>query len=274
MPDQTTPTVCTFESRRAEEMRSLIERHGGAAVVAPSMKEVPLQQNTEAMEGVRRMLAGDVDYLILLTGVGTEALVKLAASQQLDQPLLQAMKTIPPLVRGPKPAAVLKKLGLTYAVRAPEPNTWNELLEAIDSAAIRLDGKMVAVQEYGIPNPELYQALQSRGAEVLPLPVYQWALPDDTGPLQFAIDRTVTGDVDILLFTSAQQVRNVLTVAEQSKQKTDWLAAAGRIIVASIGPTCTMALKEAGLKVSFEAAPPKMGPLVKGALQLYAARRS
>lgn len=269
MTDDQKPVVCTFESRRADDMRSLIERFGGSAVVAPSMQEVPLEQNSEAVAAVRTIIANEAQYLILLTGVGIEAMLEIADTQQLKEQLLQVMKDIPLLIRGPKPAAVLKRLGLQYAVKAPEPNTWRELLAAIDEASVALEGQTVAVQEYGVSNPELYEGLKQRGATVLPVPVYRWALPDDLQPLESAIEKTIAGQTDILLFTSAQQVRHVLLVAEQRGCQSEWLEAANRILVASIGPTCSETLNEVGLNVGFEASPPKMGPLVRGAIASF-----
>ncbi|MGV2336816.1 MAG UNVERIFIED_CONTAM: uroporphyrinogen-III synthase [Planctomycetaceae bacterium] len=88
----------------------------------------------------------------------------MARTEGLEQQLLQALSHCSLIIRGPKPAAVLARLGLKYAVRAPEPNTWRELLQAIDNSGISLDGQPVAVQEYGVPNPQLYSALEQRGA--------------------------------------------------------------------------------------------------------------
>ncbi len=266
MTENKKPVVCTFESRRAEDMRVLIERFGGTPVVAPSMQEVLLEKNSEAIAAIQKIIAGETQYLILLTGVGVEAMLGIAATQQLKERLLQVMKNIPLLIRGPKPAAVLKRLGLKYAVKAPEPNTWRELLAAIDEASVALEGQTVAVQEYGISNPELYEGLKQQGATVLPVPVYRWALPDDLQPLESAIKKIIAGHTDILLFTSAQQVRHVLMVAKQHSCQTQWLEAANRILVASIGPTCSETLNEVGLNVGFEASPPKMGPLVRGSI--------
>lgn len=262
----TRPQLCTFESRRASEMRSLIERMQATAFVAPSMQEVPVAENVAAVDAIRRVLAGDVAALILLTGVGTEAMLQVAQTVDLEDRLLQKMAELPLLIRGPKPAAVLSRLQLKYTVKAPEPNTWRELLTAIEASEVALAGTTVAVQEYGVANPEFYAALQSQGATVLPIPVYRWALPDDTRPLQQAIERTIAGEFDALLFTSAQQVRHVLQVAAQQGQQDAWLEATGGCLVASIGPTCTEALVSAGLTPGVEASPPKMGPLVRATL--------
>lgn len=257
------PVLCTFESRRSEEMRSLIERFGGSAVVAPSMQELPVEENTVALDAIREIVAGDVSSMVLFTGVGTEAMLNVAESAGLREQLLQVMATIPLFVRGPKPAAVLKKLGLTFTVKAPEPNTWRDLLTALADAGICLDGQVVAVQEYGVANPEFYSTLQDLGATVLPVPVYRWALPDDIEPLQQAITQSLAGEVDALLFTSAQQLRHVLQVADQMSQREAWLEAAKLLVVASIGPTCSETIRLEGLPVHVEASPPKMGPLVR-----------
>ena len=266
MSENPQPLICTFESRRSEEMRSLIERFGGEAFVAPSMQEVPIESNSTALDAIRRIVAGDASHLILLTGVGTEAMLNVAATQDLRDALLKSMLKIPLLIRGPKPAAVLHKLGLEYTLKAPEPNTWRELVSALDESDIDISGGFIGVQEYGIENSELYAALQERGAEVLPVPVYRWALPNDVGPMKKAIEKTIAGEFQALLFTSAQQVRHVLEVAGDANQRNAWLDAANSTMIASIGPTCSEALVREGLKVSLEASPPKMGPLVRSVM--------
>lgn len=265
MPDR--PVICSFESRRLDDMRELIERHGGRAIVAPSMREIPLENNREALSVIRQLAVGNVDCLVLLTGVGTTAMLELARSVSLEQQVLEQMAGLPIVVRGPKPAAVIHRLGLQPAARAESPNTWLELLSAIDHADISLQDRTVAVQEYGIPNPELTEALRGRGAVVLEIPVYRWALPEDQLPMQAAIRSAVAGQTDLTLFTSAQQVRHVLQVAGELNLEQEWLQAVPR--VCSIGPTCSAALREVGLTVWFEARPPKMGSLVRGALDQY-----
>ena len=126
MPEVTPFVVCTFESRRAEEMCSLISRQGCQPLSAPSMREIPIEHNPEAIEIIQGFLAGKFDAIVLLTGVGTEALFDVARSQGLYDQLIEVLAQTPIIIRGPKPAAVLSKVGLKYVVRAPEPNTWRE----------------------------------------------------------------------------------------------------------------------------------------------------
>jgi uroporphyrinogen-III synthase len=270
----TDPIVCAFESRRADDMATLIERHGGRPMVAPSMREVPIADNPQAIQCVQQAIAGAFDIFILLTGVGTEALFNVARSQGQLPALLSAMSELKIVIRGPKPAAALKNAGLKYHVKAPEPNTWRELIVALDGSEIELSGASVAVQEYGISNPELTAALQERGAQVTTVPVYRWTLPKDLVPLQSAIRSTVDGAVDVLLFTSANQVTNVMAVAEQLGCGEALRQRAKECLTASIGPTCSAALNREGFPVHFEASPPKMGPLVRGAISSWRQRLS
>ena len=266
--------VCTFESRRAEEMCSLISRQGCLPLSAPSMREIPIEHNPEAIEIIHGFLAQKFDAIILLTGVGTEALFDVARSQELYDQLIEVLAKTPIIIRGPKPAAVLSKVGLKYLVRAPEPNTWRELLTAIDDAKFELNGKRVVVQEYGLPNTRLYNELQNRGVTVTACPVYRWALPEKTEPLESAIRQTADGKVDAVLFTSANQVSSVLTVAERIGVLDQFRAAtSSRTLVVSIGPTCSEALIDNGFDVHAEASPPKMGQLARAAADALKARR-
>lgn len=264
------PRMCSLESRRASEMAMLISKFGGAPVSAPSMKEVPLDENQPAIEAITQLVQGNVDALVLMTGVGTNAMLEIAESANVKESLLKRMAEIPLLIRGPKPAAVLKKLQLQWTVKAPEPNTWQDLLNAIDASDVTIDGTTIAVQEYGIPNPEFYAGLEARGATVMPMPVYRWALPDDLAPLQDAIGKIIAGEVEAVLFTSAQQARHLLMIADQMAVKPDLLNALHNTLVSSIGPTCTETLQAEGLPIHFEANPPKMGPLVRGTMDKLA----
>jgi uroporphyrinogen-III synthase len=238
------------------------------------MREIPIEHNPEAIEIIQGFLAQKFDAIILLTGVGTEALFDVARSQGLYDQLINVLTEIPIIIRGPKPAAVLSKVGLKYVVRAPEPNTWRELLNAVDDAKFELNGKRVVVQEYGLPNIRLYNELQNRGVTVTACPVYRWALPENTEPLESAIRQTADGKVDAVLFTSANQVSSVLTVAERIGVLDHFRAAtSSRTLVVSIGPTCSEALIDNGFDVHAEASPPKMGQLARAAADALKARR-
>jgi uroporphyrinogen-III synthase len=258
--------VCSFESRRAAEMASLIHRQGATATIAPSMREVPLKDNHAAIDFGSELLSGGIDVVIFLTGVGASAVLEICEQRFEREALLKALRSVQTIVRGPKPAAVLQKWKVPIALRAAEPNTSREVLSAIDQSGIRLSGQRVAVQEYGEPNEELCNALRQLGADVITVPVYRWQLPEDTGPLEAALREAINSPFDLVLFTSAQQVRHVLQVAAQMGSEEEWRRAVSHSVVGSIGPTCSEALQEAGLTVDLEPSHPRMGVLVREAM--------
>mgnify|MGYP002623709291 FL=1 len=201
-----------------------------------------------------------------MTGVGARALWDVLRQRYEADKILEALARCTTVVRGPKPTAVLREWTLRIDVRVPEPNTWRELLQTLD-AEVSVDGRCVAVQEYGLPNEELYAALSARGADVLPVPVYRWDLPEETAPLRAAVQGTMDGRFDVLLFTSAQQIVHVLKIAAELGWEEAFRMAADRCLIASIGPTCSERLREFGLTVDMEPSHPKMGHLVREAIE-------
>jgi len=259
--------VCSFESRRRNEMETLIQKFGGIATVAPTMQEAPLDSHSDAFAFADALLVGKVDVLILMTGVGTTALLEALSSKYAMDELLEALSKCTLIARGPKPVVAAKKFGLKVDHRAAEPNTWKEVTELFDQNSISMTGKTIAIQEYGAPSHELYYWLQDNSAVVMPVPIYKWELPDDIGPMQSAIRDTIAGEFDLLLWTSAQQAVHMTEVAKELGTLNEWIEAVNRCCVASIGPTATARLSELKLRVDLEPSHPKMAHLVREGIE-------
>jgi len=268
--------VLALESRRAAELTKLISSYGGDPIVAPAMREVPLDSNTEALAFAERLLAGEFDMVIFLTGVGARAVLSVGQTKYRLEDLIAAMHRVKVVPRGPKPTAVLRELGVAPALIVPEPNTWRELLQALDGArqsspAFRLGGARIALQEYGVSNPELVAGLTERGAIVTRVPVYQWALPEDIAPLQSAIKELAGGRIDAVLFTTGIQAAHLFQVAVRMKMEEAMRRGLARAVVASIGPSTSEELHRQGIQPDLEPSHPKMGFLVKEAAEQAAA---
>ena len=262
--------VLALESRRAPELAKLISTYGGEPLVAPSMREVPLESNKEALTFAAKLLAGEFDMVIFLTGIGARTLLGVVETVHDRGMYVAALQRVKVVARGPKPIAALREIGITPTITAPEPNTWHELLRALDDAGkaspeLGLQGARVAVQEYGVSNPELLSGLRERGAAVTRVPVYQWALPHDLGPLRAAIKAIAEGNVDVALFTTAVQAVHLFQVAAEMQLEEPVRNGLSRAIVASIGPTTSEELQRQGIRADLEPSHPKMGFLVKEA---------
>jgi uroporphyrinogen-III synthase len=253
--------VISFESRRAKEMAELIRRYGGEPVTAPSMREIPLSESGAVLELLPQLEAGKFDLLILTTGVGMRTLNEVLLTKYSQERIVSALRKTRIVARGPKPVAALKELGLQAERMVPEPNTWLEVLAVVEQA-IDLRGKHVALQEHGIPNPDLVTGLQRRGASVETVAIYKWALPEDTGPLRTAIEKITNGAADVALFTNGTQVDHLFQVAIEEDSDEDLRRALKEIVIGSVGPVCTEVLRQFGLEPDIEPAHPKMGSLI------------
>jgi uroporphyrinogen-III synthase len=268
--------VLSFESRMGAEMARLIQRHNGHPLVVSALREIPipLQGNSAVFRFGVKLILNQLDILILMTGVGTKALLEILQTRYPLAEIIDALKKTIIVTRGPKPLAILKTLGVEANITVPEPNTWHDVIATLDYYR-PVQGLKIAIQEYGVSKPDMIQDLQTRGADVFSVPVYRWALPEDTAPLHSAITEVVNGRIDAVVITNAAQVDHVMQLAEQD-QKTDlFRESCKKIVVASIGPTASEGLKHYDLPVDFEPSHPKMGVLVKElSEQIHALRQA
>jgi uroporphyrinogen-III synthase len=265
--------VLSLESRRAREMAQLIANSGGQPTVAPSTRDVPIEDQHDALKFVQMLREGRVDVIVFLTGVGVRTLAQAADTVCPRPEFVAALSKITVIARGPKPVGALRELAVPIAATVPEPNTWRELLQLLDEKRdeLPISGRTVAVQEYGVPPPELLAGLAERGAQVVSVRTYEWRLPEDTAPLREAVQAVIRGEIDILLVTSGVQVRHFLQIAGEMGSSTDLIHALQRVVVSSIGPVASAELRQQGIAVDLEPSHPKMGFLVQETAQRSAA---
>jgi len=261
--------VLALESRHAKEITRLIASYGGAPTVAPAMREVPIE-SPEALQFAAELVAGKFDMVIFLTGAGTRALVNAAEASVTREQLAAALGRVAVVARGAKPVSALRELGIRPSLIAPEPNTWREVLRVLDdeaAASHSIKGLQIAVQEYGVPAPELLVGLRERGAHVTTVPVYRWSLPEDVEPLQQAARAIVAGEIDVVLLTSAVQITHLFRIAAEMEMEDAVRRGLERLVIASIGPSTSERIRSLGLQPDIEASHPRMGFLVKEAAE-------
>jgi uroporphyrinogen-III synthase len=258
--------IAFLEGRRATELADLIDRHNGVPLAAPCLREVHRPDAPSLQSELRTVCASEVAVFIFLTGVGTATVFEAARHAASENTLRERLNDATVVVRGPKPTAVLRKLGVRIDLTAPPPNTTRELLELLEP--LELQNSTVAVQLYGAPNPDFSQVLKARGATVLEMSPYVWERPVDPKPILNLLDELDGGAVDALLVTSQQQVENLFDVARQHG-RTPRLK---DVALGPQGPVAESALERHGLHASFRPAHGHMGALVLAAADYLSSR--
>jgi uroporphyrinogen-III synthase len=239
-------TVAVTAARRREELGALLARRGARVVHAPAIRIVPLADDAELVAATREVLARPVDLVVATTGVGFRGWLE--AAEAWDLPLVEHLRDARVLARGPKARGAIRGGGLVDAW-SPASESSAEVLEHLLSGAEGpLQGRRIAVQLHGDPLPDFVAALRATGAEVLPVPVYRWVLPEDVTPVHRLVRAVVAGTVDAVTFTSAPAAASLLTVAGELGLRAELVAAlTSGVLPVAVGPVTAGPLDAAGI---------------------------
>ena len=252
--------VAVLETRTGAHLGELIARRGGVPMLAPALEEVPDIEPQTVVSLLDTWRTNPYRMVIFQTGVGTRALFQMTDALGSTEELLRLLERSMVVVRGPKPSGELNARQVRIDVRAPSPFTTETVLDAV--AGVALDRAGVLVQRYGAANKLLRDSLEARGAIVDEIATYRWGLPANTQPLIDLLEALARSAVDAVVFTSAVQVENLYAVARAENRAASLAGLLNGLVVASIGPVCSRALLAQGIRPTFEASPPKLGPLI------------
>jgi uroporphyrinogen-III synthase len=254
-------TVGLLQARHGRELAALVEKHGGVALHAPCMREMPAADRDAMHASVQRAVEGPLYMAVFLTGIGAATLFSGATEAGLHDALMARLQSAIVVARGPKPLAVLHRHGLPVDRRTTEPHTTEQVCELVGESLL---GRTVLLQHYGADNELLAAHLRGAGAELVEVHPYEWGEPVDLEPVHALLDRLVAGTVDITAFTSASQVHMLFQIARgRGREAEVGEALRTRTVVAALGPVCAAALHDHGVSPAIQPERPKMVPLVK-----------
>lgn len=252
--------MAILETRLGRQLVELVESRGGIAFHAPALAELPDLEPEEIRALVQSLEKQPAKLFIFQTGVGTRALFAATDALGLTQGFLKMLETAVVAARGPKPTGALRSRGVRIDRSAADPFTTKEILESIKDVDVK--SRRVIIQRFGTVNAELDRALEARGAQVTEIPTYRWSLPRDTKPLENLVGALERGELHAVVFTNAEQARNLFAIAEKLKKTESLRKALNGILVASIGPVASAALRERQVSIGLESKPPKLGALM------------
>lgn len=252
--------IAVLESRLGTHLVELITRAGGVPLHAPALAELREADPERLATFLNQCVRDPPELFVFQTGVGAQALLEAVDQIGREALLLDLLAQAKVAVRGPKPAGVLRARGIRIDFITPEPHTTAELLSVL--APVLRPQLRTVIQRYGESNRWLQAMLHAQGVEIVELQSYRWALPADTAPLVRLLDALDARALDAAVFTSASQVRNLFFLARQMQREATLRTGLQDVMVVSIGPVCSEALRSLGVSVAAESSPPKLGPLL------------
>ena len=267
-------TVGITADRRWDEQATLFERRGAAVVHGATIRTLPLGAEAPLRIATEEVIARPPAVLIANTGLGIRSWFATADSWGMGPALEAALGHARIYARGPKASGAIHAAGLTVAARART----ERLSEAVDLILEALHpGQRVVVQMDGSQDSDQLDRLRRAGADVLPLPVYRWTLPDDAGPALRLAEAIVAGKVHAVTFTAGPAIRNWMTLASDAGSGADLHRALtdGRTVVGCVGPVCTAVAASEGLLSAHLVQPDafRLGPLVRAVTDHLTKRR-
>ncbi|MFJ8086398.1 uroporphyrinogen-III synthase [Streptomyces sp. NPDC096205] len=262
-------TVGVTAARRAEELGTLLQRRGASVLRAPALRIVPLADDGELLAATKELIDRVPDVVVATTAIGFRGWIEAADGWGLGEALLDRLRGVELLARGPKVKGAIRAAGLTEEW-SPESESMAEVLDRLLAEGV--DGRRIAIQLHGEPLPGFVEALKAGGAEVVGVPVYRWMPPEDIAPVDRLLDAAVARGVDAVTFTSAPAAASLLSRAEERGLLPELLTALNHdVLPACVGPVTAVPLQALGV----ETVQPdrfRLGPLVQLLCQELPAR--
>lgn len=253
-------TVGVTAARRADELGTLLQRRGATVVHAPALRIVPLADDSELLAATEELIDQVPDVVVATTAIGFRGWIEAADGWGIGDRLLDRLRTVELLARGPKVKGAVRAAGLTEAW-SPGSESMAEVLDRLLDEGV--EGRRIALQLHGEPLPGFVESLRAGGAEVVVVPVYRWMEPEDLAPLDRLLDITAARGLDALTFTSAPAAASFLNRADKRGLLPEILGALqGEVVSACVGPVTALPLQARGID-TIQPERFRLGPLVQ-----------
>ena len=246
--------------RRWEEQARLFTERGAEVVHGPTMRTIDLSESESLRAATEALAEQAPDYLVVSTGMGLRRWVEAAARWELDGPLLASLAGARVVARGAKANVAARRAGLPVWWQAPH-ETMQEIVDHLSTEGA--GGARVAVQLFEPEGHPSTEALRSLAGELVEVPVYQWALPDDRGPAVALVEAALAGDLDAVTFTAQPAVHNLFRIAGERGNALRAAFNDGGVVAACVGPVCASAATDEGVEAPMWPDPPRLPAMVR-----------
>ncbi|MFC0472347.1 uroporphyrinogen-III synthase [Halalkalibacter kiskunsagensis] len=245
-------------SRKTDEMSKLVEKQNGVPVVR-SLQGTVFLADEQVKADLKRIVSGKYDWVILTTGIGTNALLELAKELQIQDQFLNIIKESKVAARGYKTFAALKKLGINPDVK-DDDGTIKGLIKSLEGNDFT--NKRVIVQLHGENAPALITYLEEAGAEVVKLLPYQHIDPD-LETVELFCQELFRAEMDAVCFTAAIQVRSLFKYAKEKGYERKIIdALKTNVLAVAVGKVTAEALNDEGVERVLAPELERMGAMI------------
>ena len=235
--------IAVPETRELDLFAQMIERRGGTAIRCPLVSIHDVEDPAPVLAWLGALTEGAFDDVVFYTGEGVTRLLGFARAASVEDGVVEALRRVRKIVRGPKPTRALRVAGLSPDLSAAVPTT-DGLTSLFSSLDMR--DRRVGVQTYPGDPGALARFLSDAGAQVAPVLCYRYASREEDGRVAAFIRAMDSGEVDLIAFTSRPQIERLQAVARELKMEGDLAQALARTRIAAIGPTTAEAVARAG----------------------------
>ncbi|MBS1798705.1 MAG: uroporphyrinogen-III synthase [Acidobacteria bacterium] len=231
--------LITRTRQQASGLAAQLEAIGAHPIVIPTIEIAPPQSYAVLDDAIQRL--DTFDWLLFTSANAVEVFAR--RSELADLTLASPRKPIVAVI-GPATARAVEKIGLAVAIIPPR-FVAESLAEALSQQVAGCRVLLVRAEEARDILPE---ALTHAGATVTIAPAYRNLIPDSSiGELQVLFaDSSVYPDA--ITFTSASTARNLAALLQHAS-----VSLPANIVLASIGPITSEAMREAGYMPAVEA---------------------
>lgn len=231
--------------RRSGDLIDALERRGAEVLHAPALKIAPVQEDMRLIEDTRAIIAAKPEICVATTAYGMRRWCEAADTFGIGEELLATLGACRMFVRGPKARGAVRAAGLAD-VGISSDETTATLVDMLLAEGVR--GKTVAVQLHGYTDVRQLERLRLSGATVLTVTPYRWVRPDGEDKLPRLIEAVISGNLDVLTFTSAPAVDALWSTAHEMGAYKQLVASLKTTVTtAVVGPVTAQPLLDAGI---------------------------
>ena len=104
------PVVALLEARMSRELSRLVEKHGGNPLCVPALREVSAAPIEVTRVVIDELVNARHEVVVFMTGVAASLLFEVAEQEGRRQELVQGLRNVTTVARGPKPTAACAAL--------------------------------------------------------------------------------------------------------------------------------------------------------------------